>query len=179
MRYLALFTLLSGPVLAETCPAPPDHDVAIARLIEQVRAAPDEAAASLLNEEMWKLWTEAPDEPAQALLDAGMRRRANYDFLGAITEFDRLVAYCPDYAEGYNQRAFVNFLRQDYEAALIDLDLALDLSPTHLGALTGKALTLLNMGRIEDGQDVLRRALGLNPWLPERALLIPRPGEKL
>ncbi|MEL7462256.1 MAG: tetratricopeptide repeat protein, partial [Pseudomonadota bacterium] len=92
---------------------------------------------------------------------------------------NRLVDYCPDYAEGYNQRAFAAFLQADYDAALADLDLALDRSPTHLGALSGKALTLMGMGRNDIAQDVLREALALNPWLPERRFLIERPGEKL
>lgn len=179
MKQLALILVcLATPALAE-CPAPPDHDVAIARLIEQLRDAPDEASAAPLNASLWELWTDAPDAAAQDVLDAGMRRRANYDFTGALGQFDRLIEYCPDYAEGYNQRAFVSFLRQDYPAALTDLDAALELSPTHVGALSGKALTLMGMGRTDEGQDVLRQALGLNPWLAERAMLIPRPGEKL
>lgn len=179
MKHIAiLLCLVAAPVWAE-CPAPPDHDVAIARLIEQLRDAPDQASAEPLNARLWELWTDAPDAAAQEVLDAGMRRRANFDFTGALDQFDRLVEYCPDYAEGYNQRAFVSFLRQDYEAALTDLDRALDLSPIHLGALSGKALTLMGLGRTDEGQEVLRRALGLNPWLPERDLLIPRPGDQL
>ena len=39
----------------------------------------------------------------------------------ATDALDRLVEYCPNYAEGYNQRAFVSFLRQDFEAALVEL----------------------------------------------------------
>ncbi|MFD1508889.1 tetratricopeptide repeat protein [Lacimonas salitolerans] len=178
MKHIAILLCLATPALAE-CPAPPDHDVAIARLIEQLRAAPDQASAEPLNARLWELWTDAPDAAAQEVLEAGMRRRANYDFTGALAQFDRLVDYCPDYAEGYNQRAFVNFLRQDYAAVLTDLDAALELSPTHVGALSGKAMTLMGMGRTDEGQDVLRQALGLNPWLAERAMLIPRPGEKL
>jgi hypothetical protein len=41
----------------------------------------------------------------------------------------------------------------------------------HLGALTGKALTLIAMDRRDEAQDVLRAALAINPWLSERALL--------
>lgn len=113
----------------------------------------------------------APDEAAQAALDAGLRARESYDFLGAIEEYDRLVSYCPTYAEGYNQRAFVAFLRQDYEAALTDLDTALDYSPRHVGAQSGRALTLLNLGRLAEARTQLLEALENNPWLSERFLL--------
>jgi len=81
------------------------------------------------------------------------------------------VDYCPAYAEGYNQRAFVNFLRQNFAPALEDLDRALALSPRHIAALSGKALTLMGLGRDAEAQDVLRSALELNPWLNERHLL--------
>ena len=108
-----------------------------------------------------------------------MAARGSYDFLGAIDAFDRLVEYCPDYAEGYNQRAFVNFLREDYEAALPDLDRALERSPRHVAALSGKALTLMGLGRGDEAQEVLREAVELNPWIPERGLLQELPGEEL
>ena len=92
---------------------------------------------------------------------------------------DDLVAYCPDYAEGFNQRAFAAFLAEDYAAALTDLDMALAIMPDHVAALSGKALTLMGLGRHDEAQVVLREALKLNPWLGERALLVDPPGQEL
>ena len=86
---------------------------------------------------------------------------------------NRLVEYCPEYAEGYNQRAFVNFLRQDFPPALGDLDRAIELSPNHIAALSGRALTLMGLGRNEEAREALKQALELNPWLSERSLLAP------
>lgn len=158
------------PAFAQ-CPAAPDHSGALNALILSAQIAPDETAARRVSQKMWELWADAPDETAQELLDQGMSRRAQYDFLGAIDALDKLVAYCPDYAEGYNQRAFVNFLRQNYAPALADLDRAIALSPRHIAALSGKALTLTGLGREQEAQQVLREALSLNPWLSERHLL--------
>lgn len=150
-----------------------------AALFNQAKAAKNELAAQPIRQALWKLWATAPDDAAQALLDRGMSARGSYDFLGAIEAFDRLVEYCPDYAEGYNQRAFVNFLREDFEPALKDLDLALERSPNHVAALSGKALTLMGLGRADEAQDVLREAIKLNPWIPERGLLTKPLGEEL
>ena len=100
-----------------------------------------------------------------------MRMRESWDLLGARQAFDRLIDYCPDWAEGWNQRAFVHYLNQDFTAALSDLNAALARAPRHLGALSGKALTLTALGREAEAQEVLRAALALNPWLPERSLL--------
>ncbi|KIQ68444.1 TPR repeat protein [Wenxinia marina DSM 24838] len=68
---------------------------------------------------------------------------------------------------------------QDYEAALDDLDTALALNPDHVAALSGRALTLMGLGRMDEGQAALRAALALNPWLGERAMLIELPGEDI
>jgi tetratricopeptide (TPR) repeat protein len=176
---LILAAVLVGPAWADGCPEAPDHGAALDRLVAQLQEAPDYTAARSLNAQMWQLWLDAPDEPSQAMLDQGMRARSSYDFEGAFERFDALVGYCPFYAEGYNQRAFVHFLREDYVAALPDLDRALELNPQHVGALSGKALTLIALGRDDEGQAVLRDAVALNPWLNERALLRPEPGEDL
>lgn len=167
----ALAGLMAGGARADGCPEAPDHSVRFAELIEAVRSAKNEMEARVHSNAMWGLWADAPDEAAQAILDAGMRKRAGFDLLGARADFDRLVAYCPNYAEGYNQRAFVNFIRQDYAAALPDLDRAIALSPAHLGALAGRAMTYFALGEPEKAQSDLRVAVGLNPWLKERHML--------
>lgn len=171
--YLAimLFGLAAAPVRAGDCPAPPDRTDELTQLIEAVQQAPDAQSARLISNEMWEIWADAPDTHAQELLDEGMTRRAAFDLNGAVAAFDALIDYCPDYAEGYNQRAFVNFIRQDYAAALPDLERTVELSPRHLGALSGQALTLAALGRNGEAALALRAALRLNPWLSERNLL--------
>lgn len=175
MRHIALacFLLVPGAALASDCPAAPDHSERIALLIEDIRVAPNEMHARSISNRMWEFWADAPDEVAQAILDNGMSRRRAWDLLGALQEFDRLVDYCPDYAEGYNQRAFVQYLRQNYAVALVDLDRALELSPNHVAAMSGRALSLLGLGRLDEARAALAEALDLNPWLPERSLVAP------
>lgn len=170
---LAAILMAASGAASSDCPAAPDHSASLDMLIEDLNAARSAAQAQEISNRMWAYWADAPDAQSQAMLDRGMTRRAGYDFAGAITDFDRLVAYCPNYAEGYNQRAFVHFLRQDYAAALPDLDRALDLSPRHIGALSGRALSLYALGRMHEARAALQAALALNPWLPERALIAP------
>ncbi len=180
MRVL-LFSLLLGPTiaLAENCP-PYDQQVEKrADLMAALRTAPDEMTARRITGELWQVWLTAPDQRAKNLLDEGMSRREMLDFSGAIIAFDTLITYCPTYAEGWNQRAFARFLQGDYDGALGDLDMALEISPDHIGAQSGKALSLLGLGRNEEAQGVLRDALALNPWLPERHLLENPQGERL
>ena len=171
MKHALFALLLAGPAVAETCAPAPDHDRALGDLVQRANDAPDRIAGMAASAEMWKLWADAPDARAQKLLDEGMARREAYDYPAAMEAFQALVDYCPDYAEGYNQRAFVNFLRQDYSAALPDLDAALARQPRHVAAQAGKALTLHVVNRQGEAALALRAALAMNPWLPERSLL--------
>lgn len=148
-------------------------------IVEQMKVAPDEGAARGLSAQMWEIWLDAPDEIAQAMLDEGVLLLQTGAHGSSRRVLSRLVDYCPNYPEGYNQRAFAAFLQGDYEAALVDLDAAIALQPVHLGALTGKVLTLIGMGRDDAAQDVLRDALAINPWLAERALLNEPPGQDI
>ncbi|MEY8843209.1 hypothetical protein AB9K41_29600, partial [Cribrihabitans sp. XS_ASV171] len=156
---LVASALTTCAALADSCPPPPDHSESLDRLIVEIGEAGSENEARRIANRMWEYWADAPNEQAQAILDRGMTKRASWNLLGAREEFDLLVEYCPDYAEGYNQRAFVNFLRQDFAAALVDLDRAIELSPRHVAALSGRALSLLGLGRVEEARDALQDAL--------------------
>ena len=165
------FGLAFGGAARSDCPPVSDISSKLDVLIEEINAAENDLAARDVSAKMWRLWLTAPDEVAQTTLDQGMRARASYDFVAALDAFNRLAVYCPEYAEGYNQRAFVHFLTGNYEDALVDLDKALDLSPRHVGAQSGRALTLMNLGRLAEARVQLLAALENNPWLAERFLL--------
>ncbi len=176
--FLAL-ALLSGTMAWAECPPSPDHSSELAALFERAQSAPNQAAARVFNARMWELWSDAPDDAAQALLDSATTASRVGDYAGALETLNRLIEYCPDYAEGWNQRAFVYFLSEDYDAALPDLERADALNPKHLGVLTGVALTLIALGRDDEAQPWLERAVALNPWISERALLKDKEGIEL
>lgn len=165
-----LFSGVASVALAE-CPAPPDHSEQLETLIEAVKLAPDANAAQLITNDMWALWADAPDDTAQQMLDDGLVRRASHDLDGAKTAFEQLIEYCPSYAEGYNQRAFILFIQKEYEFALVDLTRAIELSPNHIAAIAGKALTYIGLERDVEAQALLREAVKMNPWLKERQFL--------
>jgi tetratricopeptide (TPR) repeat protein len=178
---LPLLCLLAAPLWAQdaTCPAVPNRDADTADIYRDLRISRDETDARILTDQLWRIWLEAPDERAQDLLDEALRlqRAANFD--GSIAILSDLIGYCPDYAEGYNQRAFGHFLKGDYASALLDLEEALLRDPRHLGALTGKALTQIGLDLNDEAQYTLRLALRINPWLAERRLLTGPPEQAL
>ena len=111
MRILLVLALVSGPAWAEVCPDPQDYSTELDALIASAQDAPSAADANDVTSGMWKVWLRAPNVQAQEVLDRGLARRDGFDFVGAYSDFDKLVEYCPKYAEGFNQRAYVQFLR--------------------------------------------------------------------
>ncbi|MCA8883417.1 MAG: tetratricopeptide repeat protein [Rhodobacteraceae bacterium] len=174
-----LCAAMGSPAAAETCPPPLAFESRKAQLLETLQGTRNENAGRFLTRELLALWSTAPDRRAQTLLDLGMELRDRQAFDAAEGVFEQLIAYCPAYAEGYNQRAFLRYLVRDFDGALADLDAALTRDPHHAAAMAGKAMALMQLGRVAEGQETLRLALQLNPWLPERRMLITPPGELL
>lgn len=172
MRLFLVLAVISGPAFAE-CPAPPDIEAELGALIDDANAAENETQGREASEAMWQVWLRAPDDAAQEVLDRGMRKRDVFNLAGAYDDFTRLTEYCPDYAEGWNQRAFVSYLQEDYARALAELDRALNLQPRHVAAQSGRGLTLLQMGRLAEARAQMLEAVENNPWLGEAALLEP------
>ena len=176
MRILFALALMVGPAFssaafAQECPASADVSAELEGLFVQAQAAQDFREGQAVSDAMWKVWLRAPDDAAQEVLDRGMAARGSFDFVEAYVQFTRLIEYCPDYAEGWNQRAYISFLREDYGAALTDLDRALKLQPRHVAAQSGRGLTLMNLGRIAEARTQMLEAVANNPWLSEKALL--------
>ena len=171
MKRLALtLALLCTPALAA-------DDTALAEerdaLFSALQSTDDADIAAAAQRAIWESWREAPDADAQALFDLGMRQIAQYDNAGAVEAFDELILYAPDFAEGWNQRAFAYFRMQEYEKSLADIASALQREPRHFGALSGKFRILMAQGRARLAQKTLREAVAVNPWMMERRLLAP------
>jgi len=140
-------------------------------LLRGLAASHSRAEADQFSNQIWELWLTAPDATAQEVLDAAMMRRQSYDYLGAIEHLDKLIESYPDYAEGWNQRATIYFLRGEYDKSLADVAETLAREPRHFGALAGKAVILFNQGKQALAQIAVLEALRYHPFLSERAIL--------
>ncbi len=147
-------------------------------LFRRLRNSMTEREGRLAEDAVWRMWMEmAPSlDIARAVADA-MDARESYDFDKALVILDRVVMQAPGYSEGWNQRAFVRFLKEDFDGSLEDIERALALEPKHFAALAGKAMILMQQGRMELGQEALRQAVEIHPWLRERSMLLPVPSE--
>ena len=140
-----VMAVLAGGQAMAACPmAKPAPD----NLFDALKSSESEEAAAPFVRQIWDQWFVAPDERAQDLLIRGTLSMRQSDFDAAEETLSELTEYCPDYAEGWNQRAFARYLAGRFDRALEDIDRALELEPRHFGALAGRGLTLLRQGRV-------------------------------
>lgn len=143
---------------------------ALDTLFSQLREAPDEASARELSQQIWTLWTRPSDADLALRMADVMEARMLRSAQTTIDLLDALIADYPEYAEGWNQRATMHYLVGDFEASIADCDRTLELEPRHFGALSGRALIYLQLGKRSLALRDIQAALALNPWLAERAL---------
>jgi tetratricopeptide (TPR) repeat protein len=85
------------------------------------------------------------------------RNAAAMDFL------DQVIALKPDYAEGWNRRATLNYAIGDYRKSMEDINQVLRIEPRHFGALAGMAAILSEAGNDELTLKAWERFLEIYP----------------
>nr|WP_306268266.1 tetratricopeptide repeat protein [Pararhizobium sp. IMCC3301] len=137
------------------------------RLFSELQSSQSELEARHLAGQIDDLWRGARGETARLLLSRADDAIADDDFALAIDVLDQLIALEPDFAEAWNRRATVYYLKENYGRSLADIAVTLALEPRHFGALTGLGLMLEDLGEDKKAYDALKRALELNPFQEE------------
>jgi tetratricopeptide (TPR) repeat protein len=164
--------------------APQDREAALTDAFAQLRAAPTREAADTAEAEVWALWFIGPDAEATEVIRAAAASLNQGALNLAHTMLDELVARQPDYAEAWNQRAFVKFLKGDPYGSLVDIEEVLKREPRHFGALAGRAQIERALGRDRDAARSMGEVGKVHPWMARRGVIQADPpppeiGEKL
>lgn len=158
-----------------------DKRIERARLFEILKTAKSEPGGQYVADAIWRNWmASAPTSEVAKLVSDAMERRRWYDYEGARELLSKAIELAPEYSEAWNQRAYILFLQEKFDASLADIDRALELEPRHFGALSGKARILFHQGDTALAQEALREAVDIHPWIFERFLLAepPLPGQE-
>lgn len=142
-------------------------------LFARLSSTNDAVEADTIVEEIWRVWLDSgrPEvdaimQDALALVEAGRPQ-------AAMPLLDSIVTRAPEWAEGWNKRATVLYLIDEYERSLADIDRVLALEPRHFGALAGRGLIHIAQENYRAALEDYRRARAVNPFLQGAAQMIP------
>lgn len=166
MHHLRAIALVLLPVLLLSASAVADQtDPRLDELFARLQTVEDESTAAMLTRRIWRLWRSSDNALVERAMERGARALAANRLVRAERWFDQVVEMSPEYAEGWNQRATVRYLRGRHAESATDIRRTLLLEPRHFGALAGLGLVYMDLGRDEAALEAFRRALAVNPHL--------------
>jgi len=164
LRLLLLALLFLGLAAVPPAWAGP-REQELDRMFARLQATTSETEAQALSQAIWIVWTTPDDSNVADMMRRGLRAMNQKNLDEALELFDRMVKYAPDFAEGWNKRATVNFMLGDYEASVADIQKTLSLEPRHFGALSGLGMIYEELDRLPLAIKAYEEALKANPHL--------------
>lgn len=144
---------------------PADPLDAAAILLDALAQSEDGQAADILAREIQSVWNRSGSDAVDLLMLRASVAMRSRNFPIALDLLDTVIALAPDYAEGWNRRATVHFMRDDYASSIEDVERVLRLEPRHFGALVGVGMILNDLGQDRQAALFLREALNVHPFL--------------
>lgn len=140
-------------------------DPALDGLFQRLTTIDDPVAAAALQQTIWETWIKADTTELDALMRQGMVQMARQRLDDAVETFSHLIEKAPDFAEAWNKRATVHFLRGDMAASVADIRRTVALEPRHFGAWSGLGMIMVELGRPADAVKAYEEALKYNPHI--------------
>lgn len=114
---------------------------------------------------LWSAWCRSGDAEADRFFRAGVEAMQKRELHQAEQLFAKVIERLPGFAEGWNKRATVRYLRRDYAGSIADCEATLARNPNHFGAASGQGLCHLSRNEVREAASCFRRALEIHPHL--------------
>jgi tetratricopeptide (TPR) repeat protein len=159
-------------------PQSPEEEAALRQatldaLFERLAQRDDPNWANVENE-IWLAWSKSGSPSMDLLLLRAGRAMDSGDSELALRHLDDLVRLAPDFAEGWNKRATVYFLLNEFGRSVADIERTLALEPRHFGAMLGLGTILERVGDKKGAMRAYRRGLQVHPNLQGAAAAVER-----
>jgi len=158
----------TGPSISpDTPPVPAEQsrEERLASLFETLKTETDPETAGEVENEILDVWLDSGSDTVDLLMDWTLQAMEGKQYPRALDFLDRIILMEPAYVEGWNKRATVYFLLDDYGMALADIGKVLELEPRHFGALSGLGIIFRSLGEEERAKAAFRAALDIDPHL--------------
>jgi tetratricopeptide (TPR) repeat protein len=188
--------LLAGPADAQVTPPPTeqknlpqapdklprigaDRTRGLDFLFGALKAAPDQASGKHVEGRIWALWTQTSSDTTMLLMTRAKAAIEKKKPEVALKLLDKVVRLKPDYVEGWNRRATIYYLQNEYAKSLADIREVLKREPRHFGALAGLGMIMQEVGDEKRALEAFRKALEINPHLDKLPDMVKSLTEKV
>ena len=130
----------------------PVQQVSLDELFSRLKLEGDTQKAKFIERAIWQRWAQSGSETIDLLMNWSAAAMKEKKWAAAFDLLDQVVVLAPHYAEGWNRRATLNFLRAQYSRSIHDIEQVLKLETRHFGAMAG-------LGNILQRLDNDKRAL--------------------
>ena len=144
-----------------------------------LRRERDAGRAARISRSIWREWGRYEDETVNLFTNWAASAMSRKKYGVALDLLDRVTVMAPDYAEGWNKRATLHFMRRDFTKSLADIERTLALEPRHFGALAGMGTILVQLDRKPEALKVWYRALAVYPTMKSAQKAVERLEEEL
>ena len=142
------------------------RDPRLDALFQGLQETRDPDALRRLEADIWTIWLDSGREEVDTLMEAGVAAMGRDDLDTALARFREITELAPGFAEGWNKRATVYYLRDELAASVRDIQRTLDLEPRHFGALSGMGLIFMKLGDTAGAIEAFRGVLEIHPHSP-------------
>lgn len=154
-----------SPAFAAEDGAPTDEASRLDRLFADLKRERNEKAAERIASQIWAEWRKSGSASVDLMLQWSNEAAEKKKFDVALDFLDQVITLQPGFAEGWNRRATVHFMMDNYSKSMADIEHTLRLEPRHFGALSGLAAILKETGRKELALDAYERTLDIYPMM--------------
>ena len=156
-RLIILIILFSNFAQAD------QKDERLIELFDKLFLSTNNMEASKLLFNIWDIWSIADNQETQIIFDEANQFMDVGELDNAIELFTKVVKQSPEFAEGWNKRATVYFLKGELNKSVSDIEKTLNLEPRHFGALDGLAEIYLMQDDLVGAAVIYRRILEIIP----------------
>ncbi len=176
--FIGTFFILSPAMAQEQAPveqqaALPNQTLAQKRaariddLFASLKRESNEVKAARIASQIQAQWQNSGSATVDLMMGWAAKSMEDKKYSVALDFLDQVVVMKPDYAEGWNRRATLNFMMNDYGRSMADIQKTLALEPRHFGAMAGMAAILKDTGRKEAALQAFERVLTVYPMMRE------------
>ena len=160
-----VLAIILAALFAATAVQAGQDDQRLTGLFELLRQTKDPVEASATEGIIWRIWSQSGRDDVDGEMARGVRAMSTGELQAALGFFNHVVELAPNLAEGWNKRATIYYLLEDYDSSVRDVERTLALEPRHFGALSGLGLICIALGEDARAIKAIEGALAVHPHL--------------